>query len=128
MTMSPGHKDMPDHKVEETHQNKKMQVIVNDTVIAESSDVIKVAEDGHQDRYYFPRSDVKMEHLIPSDKTSECPFKGTAHYFSLKTEDTKIDDAVWTYEDPFDEHKELSNRLAFDEDKISDISIKEMAA
>lgn len=124
MGKSPGHRKWPDHKVEEQRLKERMQVEVAGKVVADSSDVIRLHEDGHPDRFYFPRSDIRMDAMEPSETTSECPFKGTAHYFSLKVGDKRLEDAAWTYEDPFDEHRDLKDRVAFYDDKMKEIDIK----
>ncbi len=124
MAKSPGHQKWPDHKVKEEHLADRVRVEVDGEVIADSKDVVKVEEDGNPPRYYFPRSDVKMDRLERSETTSECPFKGTAHYFSVTTDERKIDDTVWTYEEPFEEHEDLKDRLAFWVEKSAAISIR----
>lgn len=124
MAKSPGHQKWPDHKVKEQHLKDRFRVEIDGEVIADSDDVVVVEEDENPARYYFPRGDVKMDRLERSDTTSECPFKGTAHYFSVTTDDRKIDDAVWTYEEPFDEHADLKDRVAFWTEKSASISIR----
>jgi len=123
MSKSPGHRKWPDHKVQEQRVDQRVTVEVNGEVIADSSNVIRVDEDEHPARYYFPRSDVATDKLESSSTTSKCPFKGTAHYYSLKLRDSKLDDAVWSYEEPYDEHLELKDRLAFYDDKIPQIHV-----
>jgi len=121
---SPGHQKWPDHKIQEKHLEERVEVKVNGELIATSNDVVAVDEDEQPRRFYFPRSDVKMDKLERSATTTECPFKGTAHYFNLKVAGNTLRDAVWTYEDPYDEHRDLKDRLAFYDDKLHDIHIR----
>jgi uncharacterized protein (DUF427 family) len=127
MSRSPGHQEHPDHKVLERRLADRVQVAVNSEIVADSSDVIKVEEDGSPARYYFPRSAVKMDRLERSATTTRCPFKGQARYFNLKVGGKQLDDAVWTYENPYDEHLALTERVAFYDDKVPEIQIKQRA-
>lgn len=127
MSKSPGHQKWPEHRVRETPIGERVTVELNGQVIADSRDAIRVDEDGSPARYYFPRGDVTMDKLQPTASTSECPFKGTAHYFSLSMDGDnggKLDDAVWTYEEPFDEHQALKERVAFYDDKYRNIHVR----
>ena len=124
MSHSPGHQKWPDHKVEETHPGQHVEIYFGDKKIAETDDPILLKEDGHPDRYYIPRSDVVMEALERTEETSECPFKGIANYFSLKANGSKADNAVWTYEEPYDEHQDIKDRVAFYTEKFDNIKVK----
>ncbi|WP_394754010.1 DUF427 domain-containing protein [Crenothrix sp.] len=118
MNKSPGHQKWPDHEVQEQHINQHVQANINGEILAASNDVIKVNEDQHPPRYYFPRSNVQMGKLERSPTTTVCVFKGTAHYYHLKLSDQVVEDAAWTYEHPYDEHLDLKDRIAFYSDKI----------
>jgi uncharacterized protein (DUF427 family) len=120
---SPGHQQHPDHKVREQRLKDVVKVRFNGVTIAESEDVITVDEDGAPLRYYFPRSDVRMEMLEPSATTSVCSFKGQANYFDLDADGQRLKDAVWTYNSPYVEHADLAQRVAFYDDKYPVISV-----
>jgi uncharacterized protein (DUF427 family) len=123
MSKSPGHRKWPEHEVQEEHLGQRMQVRANGQIVANSDDVIKVEEDEHPARYYFPRADVRMNSVERSETTTECPFKGKARYFSLIVGDKKLGDAAWSYEEPYEEHLALKDRLAFHDDKMTEIEI-----
>ncbi|MBW3671636.1 MAG: DUF427 domain-containing protein [Acidobacteria bacterium] len=121
MAKSPGHRKWPDHKVREEHLNERLQVRVSGEIVADSSDVIRVDEDEMPARHYFPRSDVAMQGLERTAKQTECPFKGTATHFTLEGDGTTLEDGAWSYEEPYDEHRDLKDRIAFYVDEKPEI-------
>ena len=65
--------------------------------------------------YYIPRKDVKMDRLVRTSHRTHCPFKGDASYFSFKS---GPENAVWSYEQPYDEMTFIKDLLAFYPDKV----------
>ncbi|HEX8962396.1 MAG TPA: DUF427 domain-containing protein [Rhodocyclaceae bacterium] len=124
MGKSPGHQKWPNHKVEDAPTAQRVTVEIGGQQIADSRSVVRVEEDQHPVRYYFPRSDVRMEMLEKTSDTTQCPFKGTASYFNINLGGRKFEDAVWSYEDPYDEHRDLQDRLAFYDDKLPEIHVR----
>ena len=123
MGKSQGHQKHPEHKVDERRLDQRVTVEVDGQVLADSRDVIRVDEDGYPARYYFPRDDVRTDRLERSATTTKCPFKGTARYYSLNVDGRRLADAVWSYEEPYDEHRDLAGRLAFYDDRIPEIHV-----
>ncbi len=85
-----------------------MKAIWNDTVIAESDDTV-VVEGNH----YFPEDALDKSLITPSDTTSFCPWKGTAHYYNVVANGETNGDAVWYYPEPKDAAAEIRGRVAF---------------
>ena len=85
-----------------------MRAIWNGTVIAESDDTV-VVEGNH----YFPSSSVDQALLSASSKTSVCPWKGTASYYSLEVDGKTNADAVWFYPEPKAAAAEIADHVAF---------------
>ena len=85
-----------------------MKAIWNDEVIAKSDDTV-VVEGNH----YFPLSSVNKSFLKPSDKTTGCPWKGTANYYTLDVNGAENLDAAWYYAKPKDAAKQIEGRVAF---------------
>lgn len=117
MAQSPGHRKWPEHEVRETHVEGMVRLERKGRLLAESSDVIRVDEDGYPARYYFPRADIRMEVLEPTETKTKCPFKGKARYFTAKLDGEKLEDIAWSYEEPYEEHAELAGRIAFYDEK-----------
>jgi uncharacterized protein (DUF427 family) len=108
----------PDHQVELVPGSKRVQVSFRGQVIADSASPLRVRESKHDEVIYFPREDVSFEHLERTDHASFCPFKGEASYWTLRVEADQSENAVWSYEDPFDEVAGLKDYLAFYADRV----------
>lgn len=80
----------------------------NGVLIAASNNTVLV-----EGNHYFPADAVDRTFLSPSDTTTECPWKGTAHYYSLQGEGAENRDAAWYYPDPKLAADEIRGRVAF---------------
>ncbi|MEM9757042.1 MAG: DUF427 domain-containing protein [Pseudomonadota bacterium] len=88
-------------------------------IIAESTAALELVEGRYPPVVYFPRKDVAMAFLEPSDRTSTCPHKGAATYFSITSPDGSVEDAAWSYESPVDAVGAIAGHLAFYADRVS---------
>jgi len=115
----PGYKKHPDHRLTTKPAGVRVQVKLNGELIADTRDAVEMKEGDYPVVYYIPRKDVKMDGLVRSSHQTYCPFKGTASYYSLKN---GVENAVWTYEKPYDEMSVIKERLAFYADKVDSIT------
>lgn len=80
----------------------------NGAVIAESDKTV-VVEGSH----YFPPDSVDPQYLRPSETHTQCPWKGTASYYSIDVNGQQNADAAWFYPDPFPAANHIKDRIAF---------------
>jgi uncharacterized protein (DUF427 family) len=85
-----------------------IKAVWNGATIAESDNTVRV-----EGNHYFPREAVAEGFLKPSPTTTLCPWKGTAHYYTLKVGDKENPDAAWYYPEPKPAAAEIKDRIAF---------------
>ncbi|PUB18839.1 DUF427 domain-containing protein [Yoonia sediminilitoris] len=88
-------------------------------VLGESTNALELIEGDYPPVIYFPRADIAMAFLEPSDTKSTCPYKGDASYFSIVAKSGPIKDAVWSYEDPAEAVSQIKDHLAFYTSKVA---------
>lgn len=93
---------------------KRLQVVFNGQVIADTLNGKRVLETAGAPVYYFPPEDVRMEFLtaVPRYQTL-CEWKGFAAYYAIKVNDKEADKAAWSYPKPTAAFKELKDYIAF---------------
>jgi uncharacterized protein (DUF427 family) len=97
---------------------ERVRVTAGGEVVADSREALAMKEGAYPVVYYFPRKDVRMERLARTGHRSFCPFKGHASYYSIKG---GAENAIWSYEDPYDDMVAIRERLAFYSDKVDSI-------
>ena len=123
----PGYKKHPEHRVAANRTGEHVRVTFNGEVIADTRNAIRLEESDYPAVYYVPRKDANMERLIPTAHRTYCPFKGNASYFTLSSGGRTADNAVWSYETPYDEVGVIKECLAFYPDKVDSITVTEKA-
>ncbi len=103
---------MADH-IRITKADGRWSVRAGGAVLGESDNALELAEGDYPTVIYFPREDIAMAFLDATDKTTHCPHKGDASYFSVVTKSTTLENAVWSYEDPKDGVARIKGHLAF---------------
>lgn len=121
---APGFKKHPGYQVDLLREGKRVRVLFNGVAVADSADVLTVRETGHAPVFYFPREDVRMDLLTPTNHRTHCPFKGDASYWTLAADGKTSENAVWSYLAPYDETAGLRGRLAFYVDKMDEVVVE----
>ena len=123
-----GHPRDPYHRVDVRPSSREVRVLFNGEMIASTRRALFLFETGLPTRYYIPSADVRAEFLVPSRKTSVCPYKGNASYWSLSVGDRSAEDAVWAYLDPLPECQRIKGHFAFYPDKVERLEVEGEAA
>jgi uncharacterized protein (DUF427 family) len=80
----------------------------NGRVLARSDETV-VVEGNH----YFPRVSVDTSLLRDSATTTQCPWKGTARYYTIVVDGAVNADAAWFYPEPKPAAANIRDRIAF---------------
>jgi uncharacterized protein (DUF427 family) len=108
----------PDHPITITPASRRWRARFKGHVIADSADALVLKEADYPERIYFPRDDVSMEYMSRTRHTTHCPYKGDANYYTLNMDGSLIENAVWTYEQPYPAMSAIAGRLAFYPDEV----------
>lgn len=109
----------PDHPITIAANPKRVRVSAGGVVIADTTQALILKEASYPAVQYVPREDTNMALLARTERTTHCPYKGDANYFSINANGKSIENAIWTYETPFPAMAEIAGRLAFYPDKVT---------
>ena len=87
------------HWVHVVESPRHVRVIFNGETIADSKHAKLVREAEVLPVYYFPQEDVRTELLSPSQRRTNCPYKGEASYWSIAQGGKQAENASWSYQD-----------------------------
>ncbi|HAX05874.1 MAG TPA: hypothetical protein DCX77_09365 [Acidimicrobiaceae bacterium] len=98
--------------------NAQVTVSIAGTTLAQSSSTLLLLEGNLPPRHYFPREDVNMDFLVPSESITHCPHKGDAQYWSFKAGNDYLEDVVWCYETPIEQMSSIGGLLCFYNERV----------
>jgi uncharacterized protein (DUF427 family) len=108
----------PHKRVDTLRSSRRVQVVVAGECVADTVRPLLLFETGLPTRYYLPFDDVRTDLLEASDTVTVCPYKGQARYWSLRTADAFVPDAVWSYPDPIPENPKIRDLLCFFNERV----------
>jgi uncharacterized protein (DUF427 family) len=107
------------HPITVTPTGSRVVVTRGDHVVADTTRALTLQEASYPPVQYVPLEDVDPAVLERTDHATYCPYKGDAGYYSLVVDGERADNAVWTYETPYDAVGEIAGHVAFYPDQVS---------
>lgn len=90
-------------------------------VVADTTRALVMRAPGAADQSYIPREDVDMTRLVRTELVTHCPYKGDASYWSIRSGPRTVENAVWSYEAPYEDVAPIAGYLAFYPDRVDAI-------
>jgi uncharacterized protein (DUF427 family) len=108
----------PHSRVDILGSSRHVRVEVDGVTVAESRQPRILFETGLPPRYYLPLTDVRTDLLRPSATQTQCPYKGTASYWSVDAGNGLHEDIVWIYRTPLPESQKVAGLACFYDEKV----------
>ncbi|TRM64406.1 hypothetical protein BD626DRAFT_491711 [Schizophyllum amplum] len=113
------HPKDPYKRIDILQSSRHVRVEINCQVIAETRAPRMLYETTLPPRTYIPRTDCQAEMLIPSEKSTGCPYKGRANYYSVQLLTGEIvPDVAWSYRYPTQESTSIRGYICFYDEKV----------
>ncbi len=106
------------HNITIIPANRHIEVRVGGQKLAESDRAMRLDETGLPARYYMPREDVRTDLLRPTARTTTCPFKGQASYWSAQVGGELHKNLVWSYETPIPAAGQIAGLMCFYNERV----------
>jgi uncharacterized protein (DUF427 family) len=94
-------------------------VTAGGTVLGTSHSALDLREGSYPPVVYVPRGDIDMSLLEKTARSTTCPHKGAASYYSVRTGAGLLENAVWSYETPKADMAAIAGHLAFYTDRVT---------
>jgi uncharacterized protein (DUF427 family) len=104
--------------IDTRHSSRYVQIVLGETTIAETRRPLLLFETGLPTRYYLPPEDVRMDLLEPSDRVTECAYKGQASHWHAKIGDRIYHNIAWTYRQPTTLAAPIAGLISFYNERV----------
>jgi uncharacterized protein (DUF427 family) len=111
----------PDHPITITPNPKRLRVTFAGQVVAETARALTLQEASYPPVQYIPREDADAALLKRTERSTHCPYKGDASYYSIEAGGRRAENAIWSYETPYPAMEQIAGHLAFYPDRVDRI-------
>jgi uncharacterized protein (DUF427 family) len=108
----------PHTRVDVLQSSRHVRVEVDGVTVADSHQPRLLFETGLPPRYYLPKTDVRMDLLAPTATSTQCPYKGTAQYYSVQVNGALHEDLAWWYQHPTLESAKIAGYVCFYNERV----------
>jgi uncharacterized protein (DUF427 family) len=108
-----GHARNPFQRIDTRQSSRHVRIERDGQLLAETRRPVLLFETGLPTRYYMPRDDLVAE-VEPSEKHTQCAYKGTASYFTVGGNR----DIAWYYPDPLPGMAQIAGLVAFFNERV----------
>jgi len=108
----------PYKRVDILASSRHVRVELDGVTLADSHAPRILFETSLPPRYYLPLADLRMDLLRPSDTRTQCPYKGTAGYWSVEVNGKLHEDLVWIYRQTVPESQKIVGLACFYNEKV----------
>jgi uncharacterized protein (DUF427 family) len=110
-----------DHPITITPNPKRLRVTFAGQVVAETARALTLQEASYPPVQYITREDADPALLKRTERSTHCPYKGDASYYSIEAGGRRAENAIWSYEAPFPAMQQIAGHLAFYPDRVDRI-------
>ncbi len=117
----------PYHRIDMRHSSRHVRVVIAGETVAETRQPVLLFETGIPTRYYIPKTDVRLDLLVPSSKETWCAYKGKASHYSLKVGEHLAQNIAWSYPFPNPEYSKIQGLISFYNERLDDFFVDGVA-
>lgn len=113
----------PYKRIDVVRSERPVKILLGGRAVAESRNALFLYETGLPTRYYLPPADVDTSVLSESASATQCPYKGTARYWSAEIGGERHEDIVWAYPDPVPEVGRIKDLMCFYNEQVDAVFV-----
>ena len=112
------HPRSPEVRVDVLPSSRHVVVEIDGERLADSTSSRILYETGLPERYYLPKSDVRMDLLAPTELVTACPYKGWANYWTVTVGGAEHPNIAWGYRTPLPESRDVAGLVCFYNEQV----------
>jgi class 3 adenylate cyclase/uncharacterized protein (DUF427 family) len=114
-----------DYELRFEPSRQRVRVQLDGVSLADSVRALVLHETRLRPVHYIPREDVQTALLERSPQVTHCPFKGDASHWHARVNGRLVEDAAWSYEEPYGDAAPIRGYLSFYPERVSAIHVGE---